>query len=136
MLVVRADHEEVDRRVLSTGTHTFSVYVDPVETATQVRLDYEIAGKSDSADVRVEPVRKVEIFILPHSHHDLGFTDLQSNIEAKQMTNISKGIALARATANYPQGARFIWNLEVLWGADLFLRTKTESEREELISAV
>jgi alpha-mannosidase len=96
MLVVRADHEEVERRVLSAGTHTFSVYVDPVEAATQVRIDYEIAGKSDSAEVRVEPVRKVEIFILPHSHHDLGFTDLQSNIEAKQMTNISKGIALAR----------------------------------------
>jgi alpha-mannosidase len=136
MLVVRADHEEVDRRVLAAGTHTFSVYVAPVETATQVRIDYEIAGKSDSAEVRVEPVRKVEIFILPHSHHDLGFTDLQSNIEAKQMINISKGIALARDTANYPPGARFIWNLEVLWAADLFMRTKTESEREELISAV
>ena len=32
-LVVRADHQEVERRVLSSGTHTFNVYVDPVETA-------------------------------------------------------------------------------------------------------
>jgi len=135
-LVVRADHKEVERRVLSSGTHTFNVYVDPVETARQVLIDYEIAGKSDSAEVRVEPVRKVQIFILPHSHHDLGYTDLQSNIEAKQVANISKGIELARNTANYPPGARFVWNLEVLWGADLFMRTKTEPEREELISAV
>ncbi len=135
-LVVRADHQEVERRVLSSGTHTFNVYVDPVETARQVLIDYEIAGKSDSAEVRVEPVRKVQIFILPHSHHDLGYTDLQSNIEAKQVANISKGIELARNTANYPPGARFVWNLEVLWGADLFMRTKTEPGREELISAV
>ena len=99
-------------------------------------IDYEIAGKSDAAQVRVEPVRKVQIFILPHSHHDLGYTDLQSNIEAKQMANISRGIELARSTANYPPGARFVWNLEVLWGADLFMRTKTEQEREGLISAV
>jgi alpha-mannosidase len=136
MLVVRADHEEVDRRVLSVGTHTFNVYVDPVETATRVRIDYEIAGKSGSAEVRLEPVRKVQIFILPHSHHDLGYTDLQSNIEAKQVANISRGIELARNTATYPPGARFVWNLEVLWGADLFMKTKTGPEREELISAV
>ena len=95
-----------------------------------------VAGKSDSAEVRVEPVRKVQIFILPHSHHDLGYTDLQSNVEEKQMANISRGIELARNTANYPPGARFVWNLEVLWGADQFMRTKTEPEREELISAV
>jgi alpha-mannosidase len=135
-LVVRADHQEVERRVLSSGTHTFNVYVDPVETARQVLIEYEIAGKSDSAEVRVEPVRKIQIFILPHSHHDLGYTDLQNNVEAKQVANISKGIELARNTANYPPGARFVWNLEVLWGADLFMRTKTEPEREELISAV
>ena len=136
MLVVRADHEEVDRRVLSVGTHTFNVYVDPVETATRVRIDYEIAGKSGSAEVRLEPVRKVQIFILPHSHHDLGYTDLQSNIEAKQVANISRGIELARNTATYPPGARFVWNLEVLWGADLFMKTKTGLERGELIRAV
>jgi len=135
-LVVRADHHEVDRRVLTSGTHTFNVYLDSVETARQVLIDYEIGGKSDSAAVQVEPVRKVQIFILPHSHHDLGYTDLQSNIEAKQVENISKAIELARNTANYPPGARFVWNLEVLWGADLFMRTKTEPERGELIDAV
>src|SRR5258705_1414615 len=99
-------------------------------------VEYDIAGKSDSVEVRVEPVRKVLIFILPHSHHDLGYTDLQSNVEEKQMANISRGIELARNTANYPPGARFVWNLEVLWGADQFMRTKTEAERQELISAL
>jgi hypothetical protein len=78
----------------------------------------------------------VRIFVLPHSHHDLGYTDLQSNVEEKQMGNISKGIELARNTANYPPGARFVWNLEVLWGADKFMRSKTGPERDELISAV
>ncbi len=135
-LIVRVDHQQVDSRVLSAGTHTFNVYVDPVETARQVRVEYEVGGKSESVEVRVEPVRKVQIFILPHSHHDLGYTDLQSNVEQKQMANISKGIELARNTANYPPGARFVWNLEVLWGADQFMQTKTAPEREELISAV
>jgi alpha-mannosidase len=135
-LVVRVNHREGESRVLPPGTHTFNIYVDPVETAQHMLVEYDIAGKSDSVEVRVEPVRKVLIFILPHSHHDLGYTDLQSNVEEKQMANISRGIELARNTANYPPGARFVWNLEVLWGADQFMRTKNEPERQELISAV
>jgi hypothetical protein len=33
-LVARVDHLGIERRVLSSGTHTFNVYVDPVEIAT------------------------------------------------------------------------------------------------------
>jgi alpha-mannosidase len=135
-LVVRVGYQEAERRVLSAGTHTFNVYVDAVETPRLVLIDYAIAGKSDSVAVRVEPVRRVQIFILPHSHHDLGYTDLQTKIEEKQAANITKGIELARNTANYPPGARFVWNLEVLWGADHYMRTKSQAEREELIDAV
>lgn len=46
------DHLGIERRVLSSGTHTFNVYVDPVEIATHVFIDYEIAGKTHSAEVR------------------------------------------------------------------------------------
>jgi alpha-mannosidase len=135
-LIVRVDRTQVDSRVLTAGTHTFHVYVDPVEKARFMLVEYEIAGTTKFAEVRIEPVRKVHIYILPHSHHDLGYTDIQDNIVKKQVANISKGIELARNTVNYPPGARFVWNLEVLWGADQFMRTQTEPEREELISAV
>src|SRR5260370_13511657 len=135
-LVVSVNRQEGESRVLSPGTHTFNVYVDPVETAQHMLVEYEIDGRSESVEVRVEPVRKLLIFILPHSHHDLGYTDLQSNVEKKQMANISRGIELARNTANYPPGARFVWNLEVLWGADLFMRTKTVPEHPDLFCSI
>ena len=89
-----------------------------------------------AAVVTLKPVRKVTVYVLPHSHHDLGYTDLQSNIEEKQMNNITQGIELAQKTASYPEGARFVWNLEVLWGADQFMRRKPQAEKDELIAAV
>lgn len=134
--VTRLDHQEVDRRTLSAGTQTFLIYVDSVTAARNAVIECECAGKSQSAQVQIEPVRKVQIFVLPHSHHDLGYTDLQANVVEKQMTNISRGIELARNTANYPEGARFVWNLEVLWGADQFMRRKSQAERDELIGAI
>ncbi len=135
-VIVRVDRQEVERRILPAGTHTFNVYVDSVEKMRMGLVEYEIAGKSDWVEVRIEPVHKVQIFILPHSHHDLGYTDLQKNVVEKQVANISRGIELARNTADYPPGARFVWNLEVLWGADQFMRMRTQAEREELIDAV
>lgn len=134
--ITRVDGTDVDSRALSAGLSTFHVYLPAVSSARQVHVECEVGGKSMSAEVRLEPVRKVQIFILPHSHHDLGYTDLQANVEEKQMANISKGIELARSTANHPPGARFVWNLEVLWGADQFMRRKSQAEREELIAAV
>ena len=76
------------------------------------------------------------IYALPHSHHDLGYTDLQANVEEKQIRNITRGIELARKTAGYPEGSRFVWNLEVLWGADLYMQRGSEAAKAELIDAV
>jgi alpha-mannosidase len=134
--ITRFDGRQVDSRNLSPGPNTFSVYLPPVQSPRQVQVECEIAGKTISTNVRIEPVRKLQIFILPHSHHDLGYTDLQANVEEKQMANISRGIELARNTAANPLGARFVWNLEVLWGADQFMRRKSPTERGELIAAV
>ena len=126
----------IDKRDVSPGATTFRVFVTPVSTAEDATLSVSVGDSTHSAVVKLEPVRKVLVYILPHSHHDLGYTDLQAEIEEKQMRNITRGIELARKTSSYPQGARYVWNLEVLWGADLLMRRKSQAEKDELINAV
>lgn len=63
------------------------------------------------------------VYVLPHSHTDIGYTEIQPAIEAKQVKNLVDGIAAAARTANYPAGSRFVWNVEVGWAADLFPTT-------------
>jgi alpha-mannosidase len=134
--VTKLNGVEVDRRVLASGDHVFSVFAPAVRAPQVAEVKCEIDGNPVSATVHLQPVRKVLVYILPHSHHDLGYTDLQTNVEEKQMRNITLGMELARRTASYPEGAQFVWNLEVLWGADLFMRRKSDTERAALIHAV
>jgi alpha-mannosidase len=134
--VTKLNGIEVDRRTLTSGWNRFSIYAEPVKTPTNVTVDVTIGADVTSRVVKMDPVRQVKVYILPHSHHDLGYTDLQADVEIKQMDNITKSIELARATANYPEGARFVWNLEVLWGADQFMRRKSPAEQEGFIEAV
>jgi len=134
--ITSLDGAEVDTRTLTPDQNTFSVLVDPVDTSKDVHVAVSVGSATTSATVKLQPVRKVIVYILPHSHHDLGYTDRQPKIEEKQMHNIALGIDLARKTASYPEGARFVWNLEVLWGADLFMRRKSAQEKSEFIDAV
>jgi len=135
-VVTRLNGAEADRRTLTAGWSRFSILAEPVNAPTNVIVEVTIGTDVTSRVVSLQPVRKVKVYILPHSHHDLGYTDLQADVEIKQMDNITKGIELARATANYPEGARFVWNLEVLWGADQFMRRKSPEERAQFIEAV
>lgn len=134
--VTKLNGVEVDRRTLSAGPNTFQVFSEPVSAPQDVKVTVAIGDVTNSTVVKFLPVRKVLVYMLPHSHHDLGYTDIQANIEEKQMHNITMGIELARKTANYPEGARFIRNLEVLWSADLFIRRKSQAEKDDFIDAV
>jgi len=46
------------------------------------------------------------------------------------------GIAAAKRTASYPAGARFVWNVEVLWAADLYLKRLSAEQRADFLEAV
>ncbi len=134
--VTKLDGAEVDSRVLSAGVSTFQVFIAPVSVTQDVNVTVAVGDATAYIKVTLQPVRKLLVYILPHSHHDLGYTDIQANIEEKQMRNISLAIDLARKTADYPEGARFAWNLEVLWSADLFMKRKSQAEKDEFIDAL
>lgn len=134
--VTKLDGVEIDRRTLQSGANTFELYL-PAATGTRtVTVSVDIQGKVQTESVELKPVRQMLIYVLPHSHHDLGYTDLQAAVEDKQIRNITRGIELARKTASYPEGSRFVWNLEVLWGADLYMQRSSEDAKAELIEAV
>lgn len=134
--ITKLDGVEIDRRTAQGGSNVFDLYLKPVTSATNATVSVDINGTTQTETVELKPVRQMLIYILPHSHHDLGYTDLQANVEEKQIRNITRGIELARKTASYPEGSRFVWNLEVLWGADLYMQRSTEDAKSALLEAV
>jgi hypothetical protein len=136
VVVTKIDGVEVDRRNASGVAGPFEVYFEPSPQTRSFRISVEANNIALTETVSVKPAREVLVYVLPHSHHDLGYTDLQAAVEEKQMQNITLAMELANKTASYPEGARFIWNLEVLWGCDFFMQRRPEAEREALIEAI
>jgi len=122
---------------LKAGLQEVQLLADSVTTETKRQVILEVGGKTiASREITLKPVRKMTVYITPHSHTDIGYTEIQTAIEKKQVQNLLDGMAAAKRTASYPPGARFVWNVEVLWAADLYLHRLDDQQRADFLAAV
>ena len=84
----------------------------------------------------VPPMREWTVYIYPHSHVDIGYTNTQANVEILHKRNIVEGIKLGEATKNYPEGSRYRWNPEITWPLERYWKTATADQKERVIRAV
>lgn len=80
--------------------------------------------------------RQWTVYIYPHSHVDIGYTNTQANVEIIHKRNLVNGMKLAKETSNYPDGARYVWNPEVIWPVERYLKNATPTEKSELLDAI
>jgi len=135
--VVRLQNGPAATLRLKSGSQETELMAQAVETETKRQISVEVNGKTvASREVTLKPVKKLTVYITPHSHTDIGYTEIQTAIEKKQVQNLVDGMAAAKRTADYPPGARFVWNVEVLWAADLYLHRLDDQQKADFLDAV
>ncbi|HEY3269118.1 MAG TPA: polysaccharide lyase family protein [Armatimonadota bacterium] len=124
--------------MLKDGLTRVRLSVPPAKKAKVVpaRLEMPNGHVEWSGSVSLKPVRPWTLYLLPHSHVDIGYTAQQSDVLIKQCANLEAAIDLARKSAGYPAGARFKWNAEVLWAVDAYLKQATPEQRRAMVDAV
>jgi len=123
---------------LRNGQNNFSLLVEQPEHGPQ-SVALSLTGETGiiwQKTVEINPITKRTIYILPHSHTDIGYTEVQTHIEDKQVQNLVTGMAEAKRTWGYPEGSKFVWNVEVGWAADLYLQRMNENQRADFVEAV
>ena len=122
---------------MAPGTSQIRFLAPEVQRETPAHLAVEVDGEQ-VADfpLTLRPVRHWTIYLLPHSHVDIGYTLLQEDVRKKQIANVREALGLIKRTANFPPDAQFKWNLEVLWPMDGYLKSATPAEQQEVLDAV
>ena len=82
------------------------------------------------------PDRKLTVYLLPHSHVDIGYTKLQAEVERDHWRFYEMAIEASAKTADNPPDSRFKWNVEVLWALDSYLKQAAPEKKRQLIEAV
>lgn len=89
-----------------------------------------------SKQLVVPYARQWTVYIYPHSHVDIGYTNTQANVELIHKRNLEYAIELAEKTKDYPDGARFVWNPEVTWPVERYLKTEPKDKCDKLLRAI
>ncbi len=107
-----------------------------VENTAEVSFTLKTASQVLQKTVSIAPLRQWTVYIYPHSHVDIGYTAPQETVKKLHMRNIDVGIDMADKTADYPEGAKFVWNPEVTWAVEGYLEQAGAEKRNDFVKAV
>ena len=120
---------------LELGMNDFYLnYVAP-ENLKEVNIDITIDGVTKSYKTKIDYARKITFYLIPHAHVDIGYTELQTEVEKKHWENFENAIRYSKESAKYGRDAVFKWNVEVLWAVKSYLENFPE-KKEEFYKAV
>lgn len=109
---------------------------EAVDKDTQLFVRLQSGGQTYTARCIVSPTRQWNVYLMPHSHVDVGYTNVQAKVLAIHMNNIDEAIKIAARTAGYPPEARFKWNTEALWVVDKYLAVASDEKKQAFREAV
>ncbi|MCI8360949.1 MAG: glycosyl hydrolase, partial [Clostridiales bacterium] len=77
------------------------------------------------------------LYLIHHSHTDIGYTDYQEKIELHHVHYIKEAVEiLRRAHGDRPEWLGFKWNCESLWCVETFFQSAGQKDREDFIRFV
>lgn len=122
---------------VQNGFNVAEIHVNSVQQPMPLHIKASVGNLSGlDTIVQLQPVTYRELDLIHHAHTDIGYSHLQQEVIKIHVQNIRRALHLIEKTKNYPEGSRFVWNIESAWAAENFLQEATPKERQDFFTAV
>jgi len=88
------------------------------------------AGATKTFNLTLEPARHWTIFVVPHTHLDVGYTDYQGKVAETQSRVLEQAADLIR---RYPE---FRFSMDASWNMQQLLETRSQDKRDEILNLI
>ena len=112
------------------GQQRFEFAVPEFAANTSAKVALTLGRSAIERAVRLTPKRKFTVYVVPHNHLDIGFTDYQPKIEELQNRNFDRLLEEMRTDPSLRFSADGVWPVEQ------FLRTRTPAAQKEFLDQV
>ena len=110
-----------------TGYNAVSLESYPAAFSGIDTLRYYLGNKLVHTElIVIQPRKNFDFHIIHHSHNDIGYSHLQTEVEKIQTENIYKAIRWSNAAKKGDSQA--IWHIESLWAVDNFMKQATKED--------
>jgi len=118
------------------GHTRLSLEVPAVDRRTDVPIAFELANSRHEATVQVDPVEPLTIWLIHHTHLDIGYTHVQDEVERLQWDHLEEALRLGAASESLPPAARFVWHPEGIWAVETYLEQHDAERNEKLLEGI
>jgi hypothetical protein len=118
---------------IAAGKNVYSFFVPDIQKPAKASFTLKLGKEMIKHEVQLQPGKKWTLYLLPHSHTDIGYTDLQTRVAKNHMDYLDSVIDFCKATDDYPDEAKFRWNIEVSWSLQNYIKNRPEARVRELI---
>jgi len=119
------------------GESNFDIYVPDISAPTRVEFLLKTGVKIwDRNQFEMQPQRHWEVFMVPISHHDLGYTDAIENIYLRHDRFYDDAIRFCEETADFPNESRYRYTSEVAWSLKHFIENRPKEVVEKIVQYI
>lgn len=124
---------EIRTGEIAKGKQIVKLYVPVALTDGPVQASLESSGERQNLpEVRLTVPRKWMVYLVQHTHTDIGYTRPQTEILPEHLRYIDYALDFCDLTDSYPDDARFRWTCEVSWTVREYLKRRPPSQIERL----
>lgn len=125
------------KKLLNFGFNRLYFEVPVISEAKDENVQIKVGNQLiANENFSLKPVAEKTIYLIHHSHVDIGYTHVQKEVEELQWSFLESALELAGLSKEFPNEARFKWNVEVMWAIDSYLEKASPEKRKSLIEAV
>jgi len=120
--------------LLKAGYNKVEINLPKAEKATNYSAQIQIGRKDPiQEEFTISPIKEWDIFLVQHTHSDIGYTRPQTEILPEHLRYIDNAIDFCDQTDDYPDDAKFRWTCETSWSVREYLRSRPQEQIDRLL---
>ncbi len=112
------------------GEEKVEFAVPEFPAGTKAELVWDANGHKERREQVITPKKKWTLFVVPHIHVDVGYSDFQSKVAVIQAHAIDEAMDM---TVQHPD---FRFSLDGEWDLEQFLKTRSVTQQERAMAAI
>ncbi len=116
---------EIPFGVLAPDQRQLTIPVPSPDQESQLTVALSSGGAKATATATVRPLRPWRLFLVQHSHTDIGYTDQPSRVNVEHLEFLDEAVRACGLTDGYPDAARFRWTCEGTWAVERYFRERS-----------
>jgi hypothetical protein len=112
------------------GEQRSRIYVPVFSPHTPITLEINQGGKTREFHQIADPAKRWTVYVVPHVHLDLGYTDYQAKVASVQSRVVDEALDLIHL---HPD---FRFSMDGMWSFEQFLETRAPEDKARAIAAM